>query len=203
MKNKKLRSLTMARIANTQQAYGANSTKIPTRQEKCEGQVNRYQYIKIKSVDDVLDMSNSYWNPSEIRIVLKKTYLDVYMYFIPPGIILTSGKWVFDCTTKDDDSGEEGDDKEDDPCCSYTIDSLMVSAVQNYDNPDPNLILFFNNYKERDDDEYDNPSYNYTGSNYDIFLRLEIPYDDSPDGVYIKANTLKKNYKKKEKTKNQ
>jgi hypothetical protein len=194
MKNKKLRSLTMARIANTQQAYGANSTKIPTRQEKCEGQVNRYQYIKIiKSVDDVLDMSNSYWNTSEIRIVLKKRYLDikpsVYMYFIPPGIILTSGKWVFDtgCT----DSGEEGDDKEDDPCCSYTIDSLMVPAVQ-INNPDPNLILFFNNYKERDDDEFDNPSYNYEGSNYDIFLRLEIPYSDGLTyGVYIKANTLK------------
>jgi hypothetical protein len=40
---------------------GVNSTKIPTRREKCEGQVNPYQYITIRSVNNVLDMSNSYW----------------------------------------------------------------------------------------------------------------------------------------------
>lgn len=197
MKNKKLRSLTMARIANTQQtsykqSYGANSTKIPTRQEKCEGQVNPYQYIKIQSVDEVLDMSISYWNTDKIMIVLKKEYLDmkpsVYMYFIPPDIIITNGKWVFDIDCKNDDgSGEEGEEEnEGDPCCSYTIDALMVSAVQ-IDNRDPNIILFHNNYEDED-----HKFYSYSGSNYDIFLRLEIPYSsDLTYGVYIKAKTLK------------
>lgn len=190
MKNKKLRSLTMARIANTQQAYGVNSTKIPTPQEKCEGQVNPYQDIKIQSVVEVLDMSISYWNTSEIRIVLKKEYLDmkprVYMYFIPPGTIITNGKWVFDPDCKDDGSGEEGEEEnEGDPCCSYTIDALMVSAVQ-INNPDPNIILFYNNYKDEDHEFY-----SYSGSNYDIFLKLEPYSDDLTYGVYIKANTLK------------
>ena len=283
IKNKKSRSVRIKEVTRDINPGFATNLKTvpkrpppppPIREEKCKNQANPYEYIEIRSVDEVLDMSSSYWSADEIRVFLKNEYSDkkpsVYMDFIPPGTIMTSGKWVFDtvCSKKDNNDDEEEEEEDDDPCCSYTIQT--VSAVKKLNLTRIKLIddlkkqrltfqdqldklneqlkqlkqgtkeytaktaeiaetttkidaitteimdletaeiieekdpKFYNNYKpekknENDDDDDDEDEEDdhkkipyYTGSNYDIFLTLEIPYSSGLTyGVYIKANTLK------------
>lgn len=216
VKNKILRSKMLKTINKTVHEVGAGAhlvaIKDPTKRY-CEDPPIKFKNdIIISDVDSVLNIASSSYSDDDITIYLtdeyaKKNPYYVKLFFTEPGVTLSDLKYTYypgfyvsssTCRHEYDGDGDEiyndgdGDDGYEDEydvsgygkCCLnkkyYSVNSIPKGS-------NPSVFSFKNEFGK-------NPIKKYNGSNYDIYIRIEIPSDNSYDlyGVYIRGNKLSK-----------